>query len=189
MTFFALAQKLFQSAPALRAAGFEPSQVEVYGKGADFSALLQIKKPSWRLFARDGEPIGYQAVEVHWESCRPGHWVLHCELWPRQAKARKDDARAPRFVELLSLKREITQMLRDEGQRLGWPESLQAHLKRARADAGDPSSLIVWTFDLGTEAKDDTALFVDRALRVLSTVSPEIDDIIAPHADRSAAPG
>lgn len=182
MSYFATAQTLFQSALALAEAGYAPEDVEVWGKGADHNELLQIKKPSWRVHAYDGEPIGYQAVEVHWESCRPGHWVLHCELWPRQSKALKAEARSPRYAELLDLKAGITQLIRDEGREAGWPSTHGAHLKRTREDCRDPSSLIVWTFDLGLPADHTPKDLVAKVLPVIVATTPIIDNVVIAQA-------
>lgn len=182
MSYFATAQTHFRAAPALSQFGYAPEGVEVWGKGADHNDLLQIKKPSWRVLATDGRTIGYQGVEVHWESCRPGHWVLHCELWPRQGKAQKSAALSPRYAELLDLKAGITQLIREEGHAADWPSTHGAHLKRAREDCRDPSSLIVWTFELGLPADHTPAQFVAKVLPIIAACSPVVDHVVSEQA-------
>lgn len=176
--YFAQVQARLSSSAQLSAAGFEPQGVEVWGKGADRNPLLQVKKPSWRLECVDGLALGYRGIEVHWESCRPGHWVLHCELWPRQGKDAKGRVLGPRYESLLELKGDITRLIREEGEREGWASSLGAHLKRARDDARDPSSLIAYTFELGLNPEHTPADFVSRVLPIVAAASPVVDEIL-----------
>ncbi len=163
----------FQNEPAIARSAFE---VEKWGKGADHRDLLQVKKPAWRLLTTDALLIGYEGIEVHYESCRPGHWVLHCELWPRQGKREKDQVFA--FTELLNLKGEITRLIRELGQEAGWERTLGAHLKRARADPSHPSSLIVYTFDLGLPVEHEPEALVEKALKVISMTEHVIDAVL-----------
>jgi hypothetical protein len=174
--YYPKAKELFERSPILAKHGFGTGSVETWGKGADFNDLLQIKKPSWRLLATDGERIGYKGVEVHWESCRPGHWVLHCELWPRLGKKEKEAVKS--IDDLLTLKGGLTELLRERGKAAGWESELGAHLLRARSDSKDPSSLIVYTFELGLAAGHSAETFVERALRVVDRATPTIDDIV-----------
>lgn len=176
--YFAQVQTRLASSAALAAAGFESQGVELWDKGADHNPLLQVKKPSWRLECVDGTALGYRGIEVHWEACRPGHWVLHCELWPRQGKDAKGRVLGPRYESLLQLKAGITDLLREGGERDEWASRLGAHLKRARSDARHPSSLIVYTFELALERAHTPEQFVARVLPIVSTVSPVVDEVL-----------
>lgn len=167
---------LLRADPRLSELGFPPELVEVWGKGADFNDLLQVKKPTWRTPATDGETIGYRGIEVHYEACRPGHWVIHCELWPRQGKSSK--AAAHRLDDLLKLKGFITEGIRTLGAELGWPERLGAHLKRLRGNPTDPSSLIVYTFDLPESTRDSPEEFVQHIVPIVVETAPTIDEVM-----------
>jgi hypothetical protein len=171
--YYARAKQLFQQCASIKEKGFV---VEVWGKGADHNELLQIKKPSWRVNETAGESIGYKGIEVHYESCRPGHWVLHCELWPRLGK--KEKAQVAGVAKLIERKGEITRFIRNRGREAGWEEALGAHLRRTRKDPSDPSSLIVYTFDLGLTTEHSPEMMVDKSIRVVEATAPIIDHIL-----------
>jgi hypothetical protein len=171
--YYMRAQTLFEGESVIRKGGFG---VEVWGKGADHNDLLQIKKPTWRILATDGAPVGCEGIEVHFESCRPGHWVLHCELFPRLGKKAK--AQVTGVPELLELKGEVTRLIRDLGREMEWEKSYGAHLRRARENPADPSSLIVYTFDLGLPDEHSPEQFVNKVVPIIEATSPAIDDIV-----------
>jgi hypothetical protein len=170
---------LIRAHPSYSRLGFLPEELAVYDKGADHNPLMQIGRttsdPGWRVWAEEGEHAGYEGVWFHFESCRPGHLVLHCEFCRRQGKMSKDAIR--KTPPMLELKRGLTEEVRRFGKELGWPEKLGAHLKRAREDSGDPSSLIVWTFDLGLDQDCAPEQFVQRAMPVIEAVTPVIDTV------------
>jgi hypothetical protein len=189
MPWFEQAAALIRSSPAYARLGFHPDELQVYDKGADHNPLMQLGRttadPGWRVFAQEGEPAGYEGVWFHFESSRPGHLVLHCEFCKRQGKASKDAVR--QIPSMLELKRGLTEEVRRVGTEDRWPQRLGAHLKRTRDDAGDPSSLIVWTFDLGLDADCSPQSYADRAMNVLAIVTPVLGQL-TDHAPRIPQP-
>jgi hypothetical protein len=174
--YFNRVQSLLKASPKLAELGFPAEMVEVWGKGADHNDLLQVKKPSWRIHADDGLSLGYEGIEVHCEACRRGHWVIHCELWPRRDKAAK--VAAHRFPDLLALNGGITTGIRELGASLGWPVDHGAHTNRARADPSDPSSLIVYTFELGLPQSHHPEQFIERIVPTIGATAPTIDEVM-----------
>lgn len=186
--FYEQAAQLLRRHPVILGLGFDPAKdINWYGKGADHKDLLQLaKEQRWMIPAVDAEELGYQGVWVHWESCRPGHWVIHCELYPRLSKQAK--AKARNYEDLLELKKVITEELRTFGEDDDWPGRFGAHLKRARRDPADPSSLIVWTFDLGLDESCTPEEFVDAIIPIIEGVTPTIDDFVGHlSSDRQSA--
>jgi hypothetical protein len=93
--------------PAIQRLGFRDEDIARYGKGADHQDLMQITRTNdWMIHAVDAEDFGYKGVWVHYESCRPGHWCIHCELFPRLSPREKAAVRS--CDDLLDLKAEIT---------------------------------------------------------------------------------
>lgn len=183
-TYFAQVSALLRQAPLIKANGFV---VEVWGKGADHSELLQVKKTAWRVQAAGGDSSGHQGAEVHYEASRPGHWVLHCELWLRLSKKEKE--RALDRNGLLDLKGGMTQEIRERGREENWAQAYGANLKRAREDARHPSSLIVYTFALGLPEKHTPERFVEKVLRVIEGTAAGIDEIVAARRSGGAVDG
>jgi hypothetical protein len=165
----------------MRRLGFQHDDIEWYGKGADHRDLMQVTRTDgWMIPADDASEIGYQGVWVHYESCRPGHWCIHCELYPRLSPRQK--AMARNYDDLLDLKKEITDQIRQFGDEHDWPGRFGAHLKRARMDTRDPSSLIVWTFDLGLNERCTAAEFTQRVLPVIEGTAQVMDEFLIPLA-------
>jgi len=183
--FYEQVTALLRSNPTVLRLGFDPQlDIQWYGKGADHHDLLQITRThQWMIPAIDAEAIGYKGVWVHYESCRPGHWCIHCELFPRLSKDAK--ARVTGYHDLLDLKKVITEKLRMLGEEDDWPRRFGAHLRRARRDAADPSSLIVWTFDIGLDKDCSPAAFVSAIVPVIEGTVPMIDDFVSPLATRT----
>jgi len=171
--YYTLARSLLEGAPVIRQGGFV---VEVWGSGPDHKDLLQVKKPIWRVMTPDGAAIGYKGIEVHYESCRPGHFVLHCELFPRLGK--KEKAQVMGATALLELKGRITRQIRKLGCDSGWERIHGAHLKRIRGDPADPSSLIVYTFDLGLPEGHSPEQFVSKALPIIEATASTIEGVL-----------
>jgi len=79
---------------------------------------------------------------------------------------------------ILEVKGEITRMIREVGRETGWERSHGAHLRRARENPADPSSLIVYTFDLGLTEDHSPEQFVHKVVPIIAATTPTIDNIV-----------
>lgn len=83
----------------------------------------------------------------------------------------------------------MTELLLQEGQREKWEEQIGAHRRYARKiDFGDPSSLMVWRFDVGLDKDCTPREFVGAILPTVKAAAPTIDGICGCDDDFFAPP-
>lgn len=98
--------------------------------------------------------------------------------------SKQQKAAVRNYDDLLELKATITTSIRELGETDGWPGRFGAHMKRAQEgdpreqDPREPSSLIVWTFDIGRDKSCSPAAFTLEITLVIEGTAPLIDEFL-----------
>jgi hypothetical protein len=161
--------------PALVRLGFRQEDINWYGKGRDRHDLMVISQLHWTIRRQEGERAGYEGVNVHFESRRPGALQLDCELTPRLQSEAKADQQV--IAPLLAIKGQVTGALRT--RLVSALQGFGANIDRVCKDPALPRSLKVLGFELGLPQRHGPDELVNRIAPLIETASPMIDEVLS----------
>jgi hypothetical protein len=149
---------------------------EIYRRGQTHNDGLKIGAERWRVPCRGG---GVAAIDVHYESRRPGHIQIDVELYPYEGSVAKKPGRREEIEPQLRLRSRILRELRDQIMGNGFLVKDFGANERRLMDIDNDARLCAASFDSGLSPDCGALAHGEFVSRVISNTAKVIDAAIA----------